>query len=244
MGKQGNGDGHYGKALSIARPSAGLLAERVVPKGCSRFPLHTLGLRLAYSNIIVQYALSGCGSGLGASGLAVRLEMKWILISRVRSLKSPSPSLQYPLATSSPLHSQKQRARKQNQVELISKIMAAAKGAVSRAFAMFFLLLLLICGGASGMWEVDCRWQQGRKQPARLDGRSKKTVTEHINLLTDASCVPLARLDWAHRGEWELASVATLVLPLSMSPCFRSASSPIKLQEQPQLRTHGQTMNE
>lgn len=56
MGKPGNGDGHYGKALSTARPSGGLLAERVVPKGCSRFPLHTLGLRLEYSNI--QYALS------------------------------------------------------------------------------------------------------------------------------------------------------------------------------------------
>lgn len=56
MGKPGNGDGHYGKVLSTARPSGGLLVERVVPKGCSRFPLHTLGLRLEYSNI--QYALS------------------------------------------------------------------------------------------------------------------------------------------------------------------------------------------
>lgn len=35
--------------------------------------------------------------------------------------------------------------------------MAAAKGDVARAVAMFLLLLLLTCGGACGMWEVDWR---------------------------------------------------------------------------------------
>lgn len=53
----------------------------------------------------------------------------------------------------------------------------------------------MACGKWTGADSKDAR------QAARQAGRSKKTVTEHINLLTDASCVPLARLDRAHRGE-------------------------------------------
>lgn len=101
--------------------------------------------------------------------------------SRLHCLKPPDPRT----AMSSPSHGQKQQARKQNQVELISKIMAAAHGCCPRHVLLFW-------GGGSGCGSVYCRWQQGRRQA----GRSKKTVTEHINLLTDASCVPLARLDW------------------------------------------------
>lgn len=64
---------------------------------------------------------------------------------------------QAPPATSAPSHWQKQQARKQNQVELISKIMAAARGAASYCRHVLRVVLLVVV--AAALRGCKCQWQ-------------------------------------------------------------------------------------